>query len=117
VQSIYKRLYKGCAKGGTGYVTGSRDSQILPLSSEENKAQNIELFSMKEARSVDNSNALRQLGDQAESEHVKSQTHTDDVVFGSAIGDTCSICRSGIVQYIGVCITCTNCNAQLRCGL
>ena len=117
VQSIYERLYKGGAKGGTVYVDGSRDSQVLTLAAEENEAENIELFSMEEARIVDDSNELRQLVDQAESEHVKSQGHTDDVVFGSDIGDTCPICRSGIVQDIGGCNTCTNCNAQLRCGL
>src|SRR5699024_3969917 len=31
VQSIYERLYKGGAKGGTVYVDGSRDSQVLSL--------------------------------------------------------------------------------------
>lgn len=117
VQSIYERLYKGGAKGGTVYVDGSRDSQVLTLAAEENEAENIELFPMEEARIVDDSNELRQLVDLAESEHVKTQGHTDDVVFGSDIGDTCPICRSGIVQDIGGCNTCTNCNAQLRCGL
>ena len=31
VESVYERLYKGGAKGGTVYVDGSRDSQVLTL--------------------------------------------------------------------------------------
>ena len=30
-------LYKGGAKGGTVYVDGSRDTQVLTLKAEENK--------------------------------------------------------------------------------
>src|SRR5690606_32548969 len=29
VEKVYRRLYKGVAKGGTVYVDGSRDSQVL----------------------------------------------------------------------------------------
>src|SRR5690625_3260391 len=36
VQTIYERLHKGGAKGGTVYVDGSRDSQVLTLKAEEN---------------------------------------------------------------------------------
>src|SRR5690554_3700243 len=36
VQAVYERLYKGGAKGGTVYVDGSRDSQVLTLEAEEN---------------------------------------------------------------------------------
>ncbi|HLV49974.1 MAG TPA: vitamin B12-dependent ribonucleotide reductase, partial [Erysipelothrix sp.] len=35
VQNIYERLYKNGAKGGTVYVDGSRDSQVLSLSNDE----------------------------------------------------------------------------------
>ena len=37
VESVYERLYKGGAKGGTVYVDGSRDSQVLTLKAEENE--------------------------------------------------------------------------------
>lgn len=117
VAKIYERLYKGGAKGGTVYVDGSRDSQVLTLAAEENDLENIELFEMEEVRVVDDSRELRQLVKQAEQEHVMAQGHTDDVVFGSEVGNTCPICRLGIVEDIGGCNTCTNCNAQLRCGL
>lgn len=117
VAKIYERLFKGGAKGGTVYVDGSRDSQVLTLEAEENDVENIALFDVEEARVVDDSEELRQLVDQAEKEHVLQNGHTDDVVYGSDIGDTCPICRQGIVEEIGGCNTCTNCSAQLRCGL
>ncbi len=117
VSKIYERLFKGGAKGGTVYVDGSRDSQVLTLEAEENDFENLSLFDVDDARVVDDSNELRQLVDQAEKEHVLSQGHTDDVVYGSDIGNTCPICRQGIVEEIGGCNTCTNCSAQLRCGL
>lgn len=117
VAQIYERLYNGGAKGGTVYVDGSRDSQVLTLEAEENEIENITLFDVEDARVVYDSEELRQLVDQAEQEHVLTKGHTDDVVYGSDIGDTCPICRQGVVEDIGGCNTCTNCNAQLRCGL
>ena len=39
------------------------------------------------------------------------------VTIGSEVGDTCPVCRKGTVEEIGGCNTCTNCNAQLKCGL
>ena len=117
VEKVYERLYKGGAKGGTVYVDGSRDSQVLTLAAEENEVNTIELFDMEEARIVDDKNELRQLVELAETEHYLTKGHTDDVVYGSDIGDTCPICRQGVVEDIGGCNTCVNCNAQLRCGL
>lgn len=117
VEKVYERLYKGGAKGGTVYVDGSRDSQVLTLAAEENEVNTIELFDMEEARIVDDKNELRQLVELAEAEHYLTKGHTDDVVYGSDIGDTCPICRQGVVEDIGGCNTCVNCNAQLRCGL
>ena len=120
VQKIYERLYSGGAKGGTVYVDGSRDSQVLTLKAEENEQdQNIALFEVEdqEIRVVDEIEELRQLVELAEKDHFNQSGHTDDIVYGSDVGDTCPICRKGIVEDIGGCNTCTNCNAQLRCGL
>src|SRR5690625_2664160 len=117
VAKIYERLYKGGAKGGTVYVDGSRDSQVLTLKAEENDFENLSLFEVEETRVVDDSDELRQLVEKAEQEHVLTKGHTDDVVYGSDVGNTCPICRQGIVEEIGGCNTCTNCSAQLRCGL
>src|SRR5690625_2183365 len=35
VEKVYRRLYRGGAKGGTVYVDGSRDSQVLTLKAEQ----------------------------------------------------------------------------------
>ncbi|KIL44375.1 vitamin B12-dependent ribonucleotide reductase [Jeotgalibacillus soli] len=102
VESVYQRLYKGGAKGGTVYVDGSRDSQVLTLKAEEN--QMIDQNPTKKKQTVvlvDTIQALR----------------STDVTIGSEIGNTCPVCRKGEVREIGGCNTCTNCNAQLKCGL
>lgn len=101
VQKVYERLYNGGAKGGTVYVDGSRDTQVLTLKAEDND-WNDESSSIVE-HPVESS----------------PQTSTSDieVSYGNEVGDTCPICRQGTVEDLGGCNTCTNCNAQLKCGL
>ena len=99
VQSIYERLYKGGAKGGTVYVDGSRDTQVLTLKAEQNTEQS-------KASVIDNK------------KEFSSQTETrTEETFGNEIGNTCPVCRVGTVEDIGGCNTCTNCHIQLKCGL
>jgi ribonucleoside-diphosphate reductase alpha chain len=105
VQKVYERLYKGGAKGGTVYVDGSRDAQVLTLKAEETFEQTeIDLGIEEEKKKV-----------------VILDTITDlrstDVTIGNEVGNTCPVCRKGKVKEIGGCNTCTNCNAQLKCGL
>ncbi|SER49597.1 ribonucleoside-diphosphate reductase alpha chain [Salipaludibacillus aurantiacus] len=108
VKSVYERLYKGGAKGGTVYVDGSRDSQVLTLKAEENDEYAVDLTG-GEAK------------DEQKSKVVLVDTIADlrstSVTYGSEVGDTCPVCRKGTVEDIGGCNTCTNCNAQLKCGL
>lgn len=103
VEHVYERLYRGGAKGGTVYVDGSRDSQVLTLKAEDNNL-NDTLFD-----------------DEPKQHVVLVDTITDirstDVTIGSEVGNTCPVCRKGKVKEIGGCNTCTNCNAQLKCGL
>ncbi len=105
VQKVYERLYKGGAKGGTVYVDGSRDSQVLTLKAEENSFEEEALEKKSSTKQhvvlVDTINDLR----------------STDVTIGSEVGNTCPVCRQGKVEEIGGCNTCTNCNAQLKCGL
>ncbi|MBD7935889.1 vitamin B12-dependent ribonucleotide reductase [Cytobacillus sp. Sa5YUA1] len=105
VQKVYERLYKGGAKGGTVYVDGSRDSQVLTLKAEENSFEEETLEQKSSNKQhvvlVDTINDLR----------------STDVTIGSEVGNTCPVCRQGKVEEIGGCNTCTNCNAQLKCGL
>lgn len=101
VQKVYERLYNGGAKGGTVYVDGSRDTQVLTLKAEDND-WTVESSSMVE-----------------QPVEASPQTSTSDieVSYGNEVGDTCPICRQGTVEDLGGCNTCTNCNAQLKCGL
>lgn len=98
VQAVYERLYKGGAKGGTVYVDGSRDAQVLSLLAEDN------VMSAKASPKVvlvDTINEVR----------------STDVNVGSEVGETCPLCRQGEMIDAGGCNTCNNCGAQLKCGL
>ncbi|MBD7983177.1 hypothetical protein H9649_01180 [Sporosarcina sp. Sa2YVA2] len=104
VESVYERLYKGGAKGGTVYVDGSRDAQVLTLKAEENTMETEMVEEVIEQRKVVLINTIQDL-------------RSTNVTIGSEIGNTCPVCRQGTVEEIGGCNTCTNCNAQLKCGL
>lgn len=104
VESVYERLYKGGAKGGTVYVDGSRDSQVLTLKAEENEMDTDYVEEIVEQRKVVLVNTIQDL-------------RSTNVTIGSEVGDTCPVCRQGTVEEMGGCNTCTNCNAQLKCGL
>ena len=105
VQKVYERLYNGGAKGGTVYVDGSRDSQVLTLKAEENTVDQDKEVSFKPEKQqvvlVETIQALQ----------------STSVTYGSEIGDTCPVCRTGKVKEHGGCNTCDNCHAQLKCGL
>ncbi|MFP3360312.1 hypothetical protein R0K17_23645, partial [Planococcus sp. SIMBA_143] len=81
VEAVYERLYNGGAKGGTVYVDGSRDSQVLTLKAEDNSFEQLEFEDgMQEKKQV-----------------VLVDTITDlrstDVTIGSEVGNTCPVCR------------------------
>jgi ribonucleoside-diphosphate reductase alpha chain len=105
VENVYRRLYNGGAKGGTVYVDGSRDSQVLTLKAEDNIiGEQTELFTEAEQPKVVLMDTIQELG-------------KTNVTIGSEIGDTCPVCRKGSIEDIGGCNTCTSCGAQLKCGL
>lgn len=89
VAKVYERLYQGGAKGGTVYVDGSRDSQVLTLTAEENSLDDVKVETAK----------------------------MEEVTYGNEVGNKCPICRKGEVIDAGGCNTCNNCGAQLKCGL
>jgi ribonucleoside-diphosphate reductase alpha chain len=100
VEAVYERLYKGGAKGGTVYVDGSRDAQVLSLTAEENTFEEEEIEAPKVVL-VDTINEVR----------------STDVTYGNEVGETCPVCRKGEIIDAGGCNTCSNCGAQLKCGL
>jgi ribonucleoside-diphosphate reductase alpha chain len=100
VEAVYERLYKGGAKGGTVYVDGSRDAQVLSLTAEENTFEEAEIEAPKVVL-VDTINEIR----------------STDVTYGNEVGETCPVCRKGEIIDAGGCNTCNNCGAQLKCGL
>ncbi|WP_445490491.1 vitamin B12-dependent ribonucleotide reductase [Niallia sp. 03133] len=104
VQKVYERLYRGGAKGGTVYVDGSRDSQVLTLKAEDNTFDEVKSEQNENKPHVVLVDTINELG-------------STKVTIGSEIGDTCPVCRKGVVEEIGGCNTCTNCNTQLKCGL
>lgn len=107
VEKVYERLYKGGAKGGTVYVDGSRDSQVLTLKAEEN---DMDQLSFEEELVEEHTTRPVVLIDTIQA--LESTT-----VIGSDVGNTCPVCRKGTVEEMGGCNTCTNCGAQLKCGL
>lgn len=109
VEKIYERLYDGKAKGGTVYVDGSRDSQVLTLTNDTdtNWAQ----------MDIVHDFGINVKEQQAEEKKTDLRADRQDRNIGVEVGDICPICLEGTVEEIGGCNTCTNCNAQLKCGL
>ncbi|PFA62355.1 ribonucleoside-diphosphate reductase, adenosylcobalamin-dependent [Bacillus sp. AFS015802] len=108
VEKVYERLYKGGAKGGTVYVDGSRDSQVLTLKAEENSFDDE---NEQDQHEIPTSKKPIVLLDTIQ------DVRSTDVTIGSEVGNTCPVCRKGTVKDMGGCNTCTNCGAQLKCGL
>ena len=109
VQKVYERLYKGGAKGGTVYVDGSRDSQVLTLKAESSHDEQLAFDEVLEEEVKTKQPVVLV-------DTIAPLTSTK-VTIGSEVGNTCPVCRQGTVEELGGCNTCTGCGAQLKCGL
>ena len=109
VEKLYMRLYKGKAKGGTVYVDGSRDTQVLTLKKEDTLPKQVER--------ADEGIEIQENKVERGKDEINPTTTKANRNIGVEVGDTCPICLQGVVEDIGGCNTCTNCNAQLKCGL
>ena len=68
VAEVYEKLYQGGTKSGIVYVDASRDTQVLTLETEESDQEEI------------------------------LEENTEEVIYDSNLGDTCPLCRKGIVE-------------------
>lgn len=108
VEELYMYLYKNKAKGGTVYVDGSRDTQVLTLKSEQDLPKQMQITELGiEIEEIKPKTSDSQI-------HLRSKVGKN---IGIEIGDICPICLEGTVEDIGGCNTCSNCHAQLKCGL
>ncbi len=117
VEDIYYQLYKGKAKGGTVYVDGSRESQILTLNDEENNLSHTKIINDdKKNQEIDNNNEeqITKLNEKIDGNLRGSKMNRS---IGVEIDNICPICNEGIVKEIGGCNSCINCGVQLKCGL
>ncbi len=113
VEQVYSRLYRGGAKGGTVYVDGSRDAQVLSLTAEENTVQ----LDLIDEYSLDIDEKRVNVREDKSLVGAPLRTDRQDREIGVEVGDMCPICNEGTVVESGGCNTCNNCNAQLKCGL
>jgi ribonucleoside-diphosphate reductase alpha chain len=116
VEQVYFRLFKGGAKGGTVYVDGSRDAQVLSLTKDDNTAEKTVTQVDIESLGIEVEESKKEKPAK-ESKTMGLRSDRQDRNIGTDVGDICPICLEGTVENLGGCHTCTNCNAQLKCGL
>lgn len=115
VEKIYHNLYLGGAKGGTVYVDGSRDSQVLSLSDDDNQQQ--ELDNLNQLGLTEENLAMEYEGATAQPVKPGWRSDRQDRKIGNNLGDLCQMCKEGTLVLSSGCFTCNNCGMQTKCGL
>ena len=116
VAEIYQLLYDGGAKGGTVFIDGSRDSQVLTLTNEDNDLDDQEV-STEEASSQDSPKTSNEDEGPKNTNGKAHKEHLQDLEIGIEAGNLCPVCQEGEVILLGGCTECSNgaCGAQLKC--
>lgn len=110
VEKIYMRLYDNGAKGGTVYVDGSRNAQVLSIDNDDKTSQMA--------------TQLIPVAEETETKWKQIQIKNADIPgekqdreIGIKIGNLCPICTEGTIATLGGCNSCTNCGVQLKCEI
>lgn len=109
VEKIYMRLYDNGAKGGTVYVDGSRNAQVLSIDNDQDKQMQTQVIPVAPTSEEKMHKLHLQNAD------IPGDKHGKDI--GVKIGNLCPICKEGSVENLGGCNSCTHCGVQLKCGL
>ncbi|MDQ7982990.1 MAG: vitamin B12-dependent ribonucleotide reductase [Spiroplasma sp.] len=114
VEKIYHNLYLGGAKGGTVYVDGSRDSQVLSLSDDESQQlqEQVDLTQLGFTETL-----AMEFEEIAKPVKPGWRSDRQDRKIGNNLGDLCQMCKEGILVLSSGCFTCNNCGMQTKCGL
>ncbi len=110
VEKIYMRLYDNGAKGGTVYVDGSRNAQVLSIDNDDKKSDIVKpLILITEDAKI----KLQQIKNQ----NADIPGEKQDREIGIKFGNLCPICTEGTITTLGGCNSCTNCGVQLKCEI
>lgn len=112
VEKIYMYLFDNGAKGGTVYVDGSRNAQVLSLNDNSEKVDSIAINKSTDKTTI---NEIKDLKTEAQQKQFRSDRQDRDI--GINEGNICPNCKEGVVILRGGCTECNNCNSQLKCGL
>ena len=97
VKKVYFTLYRNNAKGGTVYVDGSRNAQVLHNITKKSNKKVIKINETKK--------------------NVLYRNIHQDKNIGYKIGDICPECKEGTLLKRNGCVECSNCQRQLKCGV
>ena len=120
VAEIYELLHEGGAKGGTVFVDGSRDTQVLTLSNADNDLDEQKVDSVKINTEDINLEDSVKLKDnitpvEVDSAEAKRKEYLSTLEVGIDAGNLCPVCQEGEVILMGGCTECTTCGVQLKC--